>query len=436
MSSNNLRDVLAQVRSEKIKDRQDGLASLRTWFTPDKAVRNFDTNGDGKPWLVVYQALFTAVALEKKALSGKKATATAERRLSDVASFMRTLTERSAQRLNKKVVKALLAHFMQTMVHDGALLSYVALDYAKAIRSLLSWSPHQDHLEEQMWLSLVELSFNVILEDNLKRRMDEEDNQDVWAEEEEGEEDDAATEVGTPRKRRHASATPTPTLRSVRDASAKTRRLVTQEQTEFMAILSLLFQTSSTPLLSSDYPHFPNIIFARLLRFLRMYSADNSLQRDFLVALNALVGQLALNCKDIVTRFAISSWDNLVSLWNSKTKENREVLLSVLLSLLPYYVTPHVGADVDLSLVTSGISRLAAVLDENLDSRKGVEHLEMEAIQLGLSADDDSASIRSFHRRTFQVGVRFEAKHASTWATLTLHADCLAYVCIFFYNPP
>jgi ataxia telangiectasia mutated family protein len=420
MSATNLRDVLAQLRSEKIKERQDGLSSIKAFFAADKVIRNFDAVGDGKAWLVVYQALFTTVALEKKLLTGKKATSTAERRLGDAASFMRSLAERSTQRLNGKVIKALFTHFTQVMVHEGALLPQVSLDYAKAMRSLLAWTPHKDHLDKVQWLSLVEMCFNVILGDEIRKGLDDEDSQESL-ENEEDEVEEMMSEVGSPKKRRYASAIPT--LKSTQEAPAKSRRLVTQEQMEFMAILSLLFQTSSTPLLSPDYSFLPHAIFTRLLRLLRIYSADSSLQHDYLVSLNALLAQLALNCKDIVSTFAASAWDDLVSMWHSKTRGNREVLLSVLLTLYPYYINP---LDTDVARVTNGVGKLAGVLAENLESRKGVDCLDMETLHLGLVIHDDTT--RSLHRRTFQAATGFDSNNALTWATIMLHADCLAYV--------
>lgn len=40
--SNNLNAVLSNLRSEKVKERQEGLSSLRTTFGRDDVVANFD----------------------------------------------------------------------------------------------------------------------------------------------------------------------------------------------------------------------------------------------------------------------------------------------------------------------------------------------------------------------------------------------------------
>lgn len=150
---NNLKTVLHQLKSEKIKERQEGLSSLRSVFARNNIVQNLDEAGDGRAWLVVFQALFTCVLNEKSALTKKSSSKNtssnaASNRLGDAAAAVRWLTETAVQRLNKKVVKALLAHLIQTMVYQGELLAPVSLDYIKAVRCLVRWTPHLEHLDE------------------------------------------------------------------------------------------------------------------------------------------------------------------------------------------------------------------------------------------------------------------------------------------------
>jgi len=146
---NNLKTVLHQLKSDKVKERQEGISSLRTVFARDSTVLSLDESGDGRAWLVVFQALFTSVLNEKSALNKKNtSSAAALRRLGDCAAAVRWLTERAVHRLNKKVVKPLLAHLLQTMVYQGELFLPVALDYIKAIRCVVGWTPHLEHLDE------------------------------------------------------------------------------------------------------------------------------------------------------------------------------------------------------------------------------------------------------------------------------------------------
>src|SRR5882762_7574502 len=99
---NNLKTVLHQLKSEKIKDRQEGLSSLRTVFGHDSIVSSLDESGNGSAWLVVFQAVFTCVLNEKSAITKTKkpsssskntSSSAALRRLSDAAAAVRWLTE-------------------------------------------------------------------------------------------------------------------------------------------------------------------------------------------------------------------------------------------------------------------------------------------------------------------------------------------------------
>ena len=97
-----LRAVLDKLKSDKIKDRQEGLTLIRETFT-EKVIAKWHINANGgsdpKLWLPVFQALFSAVIVEKTAVSKKStsksggSSAAALRRLSEAASIIRWLTE-------------------------------------------------------------------------------------------------------------------------------------------------------------------------------------------------------------------------------------------------------------------------------------------------------------------------------------------------------
>lgn len=153
----NLDKVIRLLKSDKIKERQEGLSSLRTVFARDSAVASLDHDGNGKAWLLVFQALFGCVLNEKAALlkttkSGStiKVTpsAAASRRLGDAAATVRWLTERSVHLLNKKVMSSLVAHLRQVVISHGELLAPIALDYVKALRCVVGWTPHLEHMNE------------------------------------------------------------------------------------------------------------------------------------------------------------------------------------------------------------------------------------------------------------------------------------------------
>jgi serine-protein kinase ATM len=98
----NLKTVIDQLSSDKLKERQQGIVALRTAFSRDHAVERLDAENEGKPWLAVFQALFQTV-LAEKVLYDRKPTAVSERRLKEATSAVRWLTERAMHRLTKRV---------------------------------------------------------------------------------------------------------------------------------------------------------------------------------------------------------------------------------------------------------------------------------------------------------------------------------------------
>lgn len=447
----NLGAVLGQVKSEKIKERQEGLAAIRDLFERDSAVLKLDTTGDGRVWLAVFQALFAAVANEKAAYTkkegSKKTTGTttaAIRRLSEAASVVRWLTERTVQRMNRKVYKALLSHLKQTMVYRGELFAPVALDYIKALRCIVNFTPHLDHLEENEWLDMVQLSFNIILGDPIRKSLEdgEEDDDekgdagssdfndtDLYEEDEL----DIASPSTQSRKRRRVESTPTPRQPSSKLKPTRSTQPVTLERIEFTSLLATLLQASSAPLLSPNHPYLPAAIISRLQRFIQSHAEDSSLHQDFLIALSATLSHLSLNRRSLVSKFAWSVWESLVSLWTTKDRSLKEGLVAILRVLFPFVSVSQTGpssgdhAILPQEIHGDGLGKLWHLLDGEAESRWGVDSLSLDSLRLQLVLDDENDTDiegNAFVARTFRSCWHFDAGQALAWAILELQADC------------
>ncbi|KAH9916328.1 uncharacterized protein B0H18DRAFT_884948 [Fomitopsis serialis] len=440
MGSATIKNVLDLLRSEKVKDRQEGISSLQTVFAHESTILKVDEKGDGKAWLVIYQALFNAVLKEKDAYAkkGDASSAVVKRRLGDAASAVRWLIEHSVQRMNSKVVKAVLAHLTKFIINRGELFTPVALQYAKAIRCILSYAPHLEHLVETTWITLLEMSLNVILGDRVRRNLNE--MEDTFAEEREdsllaGSEVDESGEDGTPstlgpsssRKRKLPPATQTRQT-PFSGSPAPTSHPVTQEQVEFMSLLVVLLQSSSAPLLSPQHPYLPVALFNRLSRILQKYPGDSSLHHDYLLALSAALSHVALNDSATVIKFAHDAWEGLLSMWGTKNQRTKQDLVVVLQTLFPYYtaepVDPTVFANVDYA---NGVAKLWHLLSSEAESRWGVDglsldRLRLEARQLGVDGDSPQPFVGS----TFRHGWQFDSSQALAWTILELQADCTA----------
>ncbi|KAJ7442296.1 hypothetical protein FB451DRAFT_1440423 [Mycena latifolia] len=448
-ASTTVKTIVQQVKSDKITERQQGLQAIRELFSQDNVVAKFHiSDGQVKPknWLIVFQSLFEAVLNEKIAFLKQigKATssaATARRRLTDAANTVRWLTERTVQYLNNSVSTALLDHLYRTMMHKNDLLEPVALDYIKALRCLLEWTPHLDRIDVGRWVGIVEMAFNVVLGDPIKSSFSDDpaesclspapapteaDDSEFFLENED--ESDASSMASPSKKRRRGAGTATSGPSSRHPPQSKQPRrnqykVPSKEQNELVPILSLLLRSSSAPLLLQDVAYLPSSILLRLQRFLEVYPADASLYFDYLLTLLSTLSHLSLNRKDSVVRFTQASWDSLVGLWGTKNKGMKECLVAVLRVLFPFLTAGH-----DMSRATSydwssGIAHLWRLLDGEAESRWGVDGLSLECLRLELADPEDGAS-SAFVARTFRAGYNFDATQALAWAILELQADC------------
>ncbi|KZT27904.1 hypothetical protein NEOLEDRAFT_1059985 [Neolentinus lepideus HHB14362 ss-1] len=451
---NNLKAVLAQLQSEKVRERQDGITQLKATFERDSAVVNLDKDGKGKAWLAVFQALFTAVALErtevlnKNVLNAKSTTGNAARkRLGEAGAAVRWLAERSVDRMNRKVVNSLFSHLLNTLVYRNTmLLGPVALDYVKTLRCLVSWPPHLDHLDEDTWVRIVQLAFNVILdEENLNTELEEElsvpreddSKMDLeYPSHDSGQdEDEQESSLAHQSKKRAAPSQKLFRATVARRTAHRPTRSVSPEQVELMTILSILLRSNAAPFLSKEHDYLPNAVLSRLRRFIEMYPSDSSLYHDCLHSISATLGHLSLNKIAAVHDFAVGTWDGLVDVMRTKNKKMKESLLSVLKVLFPYLTMTTADETNSGSLWSNGVARLWQVLEAEVGSRRGIEPLSLEALrlQLALLTDDDITEkpAGAFVAKTFRYGSQFNPSQALSWAVLELQADCLQKLLIF-----
>jgi len=436
--------LIDQLKSNGVKERHSAIASLRTALARDVVVTELDNSPKRLGWLALFQALFTAVLNEKSlATHTSKSASAAKKRVAEAASAVRWLTERSVHQLtHKNVIKALLNHLVQTSSHQGRLFLPVALDYAKAIRCVLDYPPHLEHIDDDMWVKLAEMCLNVMLGDPLRKKLtkyieddiDETRKMDIFSEGGEDEDDSSGTSAGTKkRRRREESGTPEPST-ATRSTTPRTQpRPVSVEQIEFASLLSLLLTSPSAPFLANEYPDLGSAMLNRLLRFLHLYSTDTSLHPDFIFVLSATLSHLALNGRDAVTRFAKRSWDALLGMWGTKNKTMKENLVIVLRTLFPFYTTRHSetgSSSLDFSYF-EGVSHLWHLLDREAESRWGVDGLSLDSLRLSLTGNTPRSANKTgaFMARTFQNGWNFDSKQAISWTILELQADCAEKVC-------
>jgi len=448
----NMKDVLRSLESEKVKDRQEGLADLREVFSRDKVVSTFHIKKDGttepETWLPVFRALFAVVRREKDVVSKKHSlksvsTTAALRRLAEAANVVRWLIGRTVQHMNMKVVKDCIEHLTRTLHGDDSVFGAVALDYSKALRSIVAFRPHLDHLNKNIWLHITTMAFNVVLKDPIDADLNGEANEmevdqhtdvpsDMYDDDEEAGQPGPSTPVKG-KKRSRANSGPTPIL-SPRKSQTQRRRTVfsvTLEQVEFVSILRILLSTPTAPFLHPSFSFLPAAVLQRLQRFLERYPADSSLLRDYISILSAVLDHLSLNKKREVEQFALSTWEGLIGLWGTKDKNLKEGLLVVIRHLFHFITAPAVSEEkLPKYDWAQNIGSLWNLLDAEAESRWGADGLSLEALRLVVDVTQPNFRVQDgpFVAKTFRAGWNFDSGQALSWAILELQADCTAKV--------
>ncbi|KAF9266973.1 hypothetical protein L218DRAFT_1074808 [Marasmius fiardii PR-910] len=443
----NLEAITRKLKSEKIKDRQEGLTSIKETFSKDKVLNTFGVNKHGKldpgAWLALFQALFVCCLQEKSAATKKttQSLASAEKRLAETARTIRWMVERTKHLMTKKVSSAVFDHLQELMIHRGRLLGPVVLDYVKALQTMLDYGPHLDHLEEYRWMDLVTLSFNVILGDPVKDDFGEDDGLDTTegvpstpASTEDADEmyvdnTDEDEYEGTSRtKKRRRTETPPPSgLRQgstqPRATKASTNQItVTPEQIAFMTLLATLISSPSSPFSSNDYQYLTSSVLNRLHRFLQRYPTDTTLHHDFLRVLTSTLTHISYNDVDLMTTFTYKSWDNLVKLWATKNKTLKEGLISVFRMLFPFLTLESRG-----SQCSEMLWNMWNALSVEAESKWGLDLLSMESLRFELSLEgrDMRGKKEAFVANVFRAGCNFDRPQAMMWSILELQADCM-----------
>lgn len=143
-----------QVAANNVRERAEGLANLKHVLRCNQQSSQVDTLVDGS-FHKIYETLFrVAIAEQSGWLNAKTSTtkSAADTRLSNTSSALRLAVEVGAPLLKLKTVRAVLDHVIQTLpLSSGGLCTPLALDYAKCLRTALSYQPHVEHLPQKDW---------------------------------------------------------------------------------------------------------------------------------------------------------------------------------------------------------------------------------------------------------------------------------------------
>ncbi|SNX86282.1 related to TEL1 - telomere length control protein [Melanopsichium pennsylvanicum] len=407
-----LQEALEQIRSDKIKDRQQGLEALEHIFAEPDNVLNLDPKQDGKAWLKTFQSLFACVLAEKAACIKKGSLSDAQpvalARLQRAAQMVRSIVEKAAPLLARKVVKALVNHIIQMLNHRGCLLRPVAPAYTSALCAILKHQHHVDHLDPEDWIASTSLCFGILLGRDLDNSVAPSDPEEWLA--------SIPTTITVPHSRRGLSLEDAVTADCLRHLMACT-------------VAPLLGPEGYGLSLLADYT-----------RFLLCFPAESSAHLPAVTGLVILLEHLELNNTRAVVYASLSLRHVLLVLWKTKN-----YLVKVRLLLLLRIVTPvvasstnkqtEIGLPQDPStlqfLRTEAIIFLELIHEALLydpDTRWALEPMRLDALVFRCrqsSGSELSSPYPVLCNSAFHLGPSSTEQDSLSWCRISLQVDLI-----------
>ncbi|KAJ9474748.1 Serine/threonine-protein kinase TEL1 [Pseudozyma hubeiensis] len=407
-----LQEALEQIRSDKIKDRQSGLEALEHIFSDSNNVVDLDPKQDGKPWLKVFQALFACVLAEKAACIRKgsflDAQPVALARLQRAAQMLRSLVDKAAPLLTRKVVKALITHILQMINHRGTLLRPVAPAYISALCAVLSHQHHVDHLDPEDWRAAASICFDILLGRDLDSPSGSSDAT-AWL----------------------ASLPSSPTL-------AAHQRGLSLEDTVTAECLRHLLASTVAPLLGSD-GHGLSLL-ADYTRFFLTFPVESSAHLPAITGLVALVEHLELNHPYSVLLASLALRSSIVALWKTKNhllKKRTLLFLRIVVPLLASFaggqseIAPSqdgASSQAIRSNATMFLQEVHDLLLRDPDTRWALDPIKMDALVFHWPAQKESSSRQSrsvLSNAAFGLGPVSKEQDSLAWCRIGLQVDIL-----------
>lgn len=287
--------------------------------------------------------------------------------------MVRRVAERTYHHLNKRPLLALVTHMITLLVYGGQMFPPAAVDYTKALKTLLSYPPHIEVLDKMTWKALVGVCWASLLGDPV-RLTDQLD--DAVEEEDELEGSDVDIKPST----------------ATHGLNGQSRqKTLSTINSEIAGLLPILLSSNAAPLLSplpeKGEPYTPEPstgynMLLKVVRFFQQYPNDNNAHLSVLQSLNAVLGELELNAREGMISAGVKLLPVLANLWTTRKKDVREQVLVALRITLPF-VTHKLAVEHDKAgTVRESLSRIYDHLTKEGQLRWGCQPLDLSVIRL------------------------------------------------------
>lgn len=261
----------------------------------------------------------------------------------------------------------LVTHMTTLLVTDGRIYEVVAIDYSKALRTLLSFPPHLEHMDEIAWRTLLGVCLGGVLGDRVT--VDED-----W----EGEEGFSDAEDDGHGSRHNA--------------------LSANVSNELLSLIPILLSSSRAPLVAPPinvdnahitHPSLGLTVLLKINRYLRQLPPQAVIPLEILRSLNIVLAELELNCKESLTDVCLKLFPPLVAIFTSRSRGDlsvRENALIALRIMLPFVSHTSVVKDESIAIVHASMGEVVDWMPKETGSRGAVRPIDLKTLRFNSSS--------------------------------------------------
>ncbi|WVQ81490.1 hypothetical protein IAT38_003614 [Cryptococcus sp. DSM 104549] len=433
-SVNGLKDALTGLRSEKIKDRQVGYDAARDILGNRESIltfhRDVENAGVNNGWSHLFEVFFCAYKYERRLYDKNKTNAPAGKRLEDAMKLIRMVSEQAVHFFNRQTVLFILGHMRHQLVVDSRIFDKAAYHYPKAIHRILSYPPHLEVLNRDLWISFMGMCWAALLEDDVLTTRESEELEDPLEIVHELKLLDAPKEKESEKEKEKKKQKRSEPLYS------------SQVQQDTVSLIPLLLDSSSAPLLQPvPRPGDPALtsdkvglgILLKTRRYLEKYPDGNGpCSTSLFAALNRVLAEMELSTRADLVFASLALLPQLVVLWGMRGTQQREQVAIALRTILPYITHRSLVDAKQAAMVREQLEKVMEGMPKEIKATIVMKEMVNEPLPLEVvrlrTAREEWTEVGSFELRAVAPGFGFGRSHALRWAVLEVYRDCWAYL--------
>ncbi|KAI5288880.1 Serine/threonine-protein kinase tel1, partial [Ascosphaera aggregata] len=161
-----LEQALSHISSSSQRSRADGLKDLKHFLIVNKNSKKLRNLGE-KGYQGIFDALFQLLAVEKLGYARAKTPGTrrtALTRIEACATTVRITVEVIGREIKARILFAVIDHIIDSLYDsDSGWWQHISGAYLKALRILLEYPPHVEHLSRQKWQKTCNFCINALI---------------------------------------------------------------------------------------------------------------------------------------------------------------------------------------------------------------------------------------------------------------------------------